>query len=98
MLFFGYAFFRPGGARRVPSCPSSRCTPRHWQLDAHSVTYGDGGHLFGDVDSYGAPDDAPAATDTTGGIELIPPRREFVRYPLPIPRGRRFPHRSPVKI
>ena len=45
--------------------------------------------LGGDVDAYRAPGDAPSATHTAGGAELIYPAGQFMGHPLAITRFHR---------
>src|SRR4051812_20672121 len=58
----------------------------------------DRGDLLGDVDGHGAPGDAPPAADAAGGAELVDPRRELVRHPLPVARLRGAAHASAVDV
>ena len=43
-------------------------------------------HLFGDVDSGGAPGDTPSATHASGAAELIMPGAELAGDPVPVSR------------
>src|SRR5690348_8288026 len=55
-----------------------------------AVSRPDGRDLLGHVDTDRAPRDAPPAADAAGNIELVVPRGELVREPLPVaPAGAR---------
>src|SRR5262249_58040172 len=56
----------------------------------------DRGDLLGDVDPDRAPRDAAAAADAAGRAELVVPRAELVRHPLPVARAARRPDRAAV--
>src|SRR5512140_2394052 len=51
-----------------------------------------------EVDPHGTPRDAAAAADAAGLTELVDPRRELVRHPLAVPRGRAPPDAASVDV
>src|ERR1700756_371455 len=53
-------------------------------LVAPSVIAGHLVHFFGDVDTGGAPGDAPPAADTARHAELVVPGAQFVSQPMPV--------------
>src|SRR5512139_2050390 len=58
----------------------------------------DGRGLLGDVDGRGAPGDAAAAADAAGGAELVDPRGQLVRRPLPVARADGGAHAATVQV
>src|SRR6478736_8780382 len=57
-----------------------------------------GGDLFDDVDPDRAPRDAAPAPDAAGRAELVDPRAELVRQPLPVARAGRRADRAAVDV
>src|SRR5664280_13120 len=62
-----------------------------------AVTGPDGGDLLGQIDSDGTPRDAPTAAHAPRSVELVPPGRQLVGEPLPVPGRRACPHRPAVE-
>src|SRR5579885_3834916 len=54
--------------------------------------------LLGDVDADGAPGDAAAAADAARRAELVDPRGELVRQPLPVPGAPGRPDAAAVDV
>src|SRR5262245_53425991 len=54
--------------------------------------------LLCDVDADGAPRDAAPAADAAGRAELVEPRPELVRHPLPVAAARRGSDAAPVDV
>src|SRR5258708_6929203 len=48
-------------------------------------------NLFGDINTYRTPCDAPSAADAAGHIELVIPRSKLMRKPLAIPAPDAWP-------
>ena len=42
------------------------------------------GNFFGEIDAHRTPGNAAATTDATRRAELVDPRSQFVRKPLPV--------------
>src|SRR5262245_61315232 len=96
----------PGGRSRKKGCSvnsgSSVSTTSLLRLRACSPSFvsgfANGQRLFGDVNSHRTPCDAPPAADASRSSELVYPRRQFVRHPLPVARPRRRAHAAAVNV
>jgi hypothetical protein len=68
-------------------------------LGRHSwLTPANGSHFFRQVDSDRTPCNAPPAANAARNIELVDPRRQFVRQPLPIPRANVIAHQAAIHV
>src|SRR4030095_3357742 len=92
----------PGGRPRKNGCSVSRgssvSTTPLLRLRTGWFGFTDGARLFGDVNSHRAPRDASPAADAARSSELVYPRRQFVRHPLPVARPRRRAHAAAVNV
>src|SRR5215467_12058689 len=74
------------------------CSIRSDSMFFCTVCLPDSANLLGNVDAYGTPRNAAAASDTARGLKLVDPCREFVSHPLPVPGEGRRPHGSSVEV
>src|SRR6516164_11771217 len=54
--------------------------------------------FLGNIDPDRTPGDTAAATDATGGAELVDPVGQLVRHPLAVARARRAAHTAAVDV
>src|SRR5215475_3355929 len=92
----------PGARSRKKGCSvnSGSSVSINFLLRLRTGRFGfaNGPRLFGDVNSHRAPCDAPPAADASRSSELVYPRRQFVRHPLPVARPRRRAHAAAVNV
>src|SRR6266542_2577499 len=96
----------PGGRSRKKGCSVNRGSSVSTDFllrlrtgrPSFASGFANGPRLFGDVNSHRAPRDAASAADAARSSELIDPRRQFVRHPLPVARPRRRAHAASVNV